>query len=80
MLSLNHLKLNRNSFVSLVQNSKVGKIRSESGAWIPASYKTNRYTQWKEKSKVDSLNDDNDDEDESPQMQKCKFSNNFSLK
>lgn len=62
----------KKKMVTINNNSKVGKIRSESGAWIPASYKTNRYTQWKEKSKVDSLNDDNDDEDESPQMQKLK--------
>lgn len=36
-----------------VQDPRIGKIRTESGAWIPASFKTGRYTQWKEKSKIE---------------------------
>lgn len=36
-----------------VQDPRAGKIRTESGAWIPASFKTGRYTQWKEKSKIE---------------------------
>ncbi|XP_051168138.1 ATP-dependent RNA helicase DDX54 [Leptopilina boulardi] len=62
----------KKKMVTINNDSKIGKIRSESGAWIPASYKTNRYSQWKEKSKIGSLNDDNDDEEESPQIQKLK--------
>ncbi|XP_018562547.1 ATP-dependent RNA helicase DDX54 [Anoplophora glabripennis] len=44
-------------------NSKVGKIRTESGAWIPATYKSNRYAQWKEKTKIDH---DEEDDEETP--------------
>lgn len=32
---------------------RAGKIRTESGIWIPATYKTNRYADWKEKTKVE---------------------------
>lgn len=53
------------------QNPKAGKIRTESGVWIPATYKTNRYSAWKEKSKIDEADED-DSEEESPQAQKCK--------
>lgn len=48
------------------------KIRTESGVWIPATYKTNRYNTWKEKNKINEDNED-DSEEESPQMQACKF-------
>lgn len=44
----------------LFKDSKVGKIRTESGVWIPATYKSNRYAQWKERTKVA----DNDQESE----------------
>ncbi|XP_046868182.1 ATP-dependent RNA helicase DDX54 isoform X1 [Drosophila willistoni] len=36
-----------------VQDPRSNKIRTESGAWIPASFKTGRYTEWKEKSKIE---------------------------
>lgn len=36
-----------------VQDPRANKIRTESGAWIPASFKTGRYTNWKEKSKIE---------------------------
>ncbi|XP_067644860.1 ATP-dependent RNA helicase DDX54 [Eurosta solidaginis] len=36
-----------------VQDPRSGKIRTESGAWIPASFKTGRYNDWKEKSKIE---------------------------
>lgn len=32
---------------------RAGKIRTESGIWIPATYKTNRYADWKEKTKIE---------------------------
>ncbi|KAL3283589.1 hypothetical protein HHI36_006727 [Cryptolaemus montrouzieri] len=41
-----------------VESKKAGKIRTESGKWIPATYKSDRYTQWKEKSKIDEDNND----------------------
>lgn len=38
-----------------VDNPKAGKIRTESGAWIPKTYKTGRYDDWKEKNKVEEM-------------------------
>lgn len=50
-----------------VQSDKKGKIRTESGLWIPATYKGNRYEQWKERTKIDAEqdNDESDNEDKS---------------
>jgi ATP-dependent RNA helicase DDX54/DBP10 len=46
------------------------KIRTESGVWIPASYKTNVYEQWKQKQKIDEQQDrDSSDEDGGGQNQ-----------
>lgn len=50
----------KKKMITVNSNSKVGKIRTESGAWIPATYKTNRYEQWKDKSKIGD--DDSGDE------------------
>ncbi|XP_049296751.1 ATP-dependent RNA helicase DDX54 [Anopheles funestus] len=36
-----------------VENPKAGKIRTEHGVWIAASYKTGRYDKWKERTKLD---------------------------
>lgn len=36
-----------------VQDPRIGKIRTESGLWIPATYKTGRYKDWKEKTKIE---------------------------
>uniref|UniRef100_A0A1Q3EXV6 RNA helicase n=1 Tax=Culex tarsalis TaxID=7177 RepID=A0A1Q3EXV6_CULTA len=36
-----------------VENPKAGKIRTEHGVWIAASYKTGRYDKWKTRTKVD---------------------------
>ncbi|CAH1278786.1 unnamed protein product [Diabrotica balteata] len=44
---------------------RAGKIKTESGVWISATYKSNRYEQWKEKTKIDQ-GDDDGDEDDSP--------------
>jgi len=63
------------------QDPKAKKIRTESGAWIPATYKTNRYSMWKEKCKINEDASENDSEEESPQMQNCKsISLHLSLK
>lgn len=36
--------------------------------WIPATFKSNRYAQWKEKTKVDNEdNNDDEEEDNTPQ-------------
>ncbi|XP_030767680.1 ATP-dependent RNA helicase DDX54 [Sitophilus oryzae] len=51
-----------------VENPRKGKIKTESGIWIPATYKSNRYVQWKERTKIDTENaDDENDEDNTPQ-------------
>ncbi|KAJ8919065.1 hypothetical protein NQ315_016972 [Exocentrus adspersus] len=44
-------------------DARVGKIKTESGQWIPATYKSNRYAQWKEKTKVEH---DEEDDEETP--------------
>ncbi|XP_055690652.1 ATP-dependent RNA helicase DDX54 [Lutzomyia longipalpis] len=45
-----------------VQDPREGKIRTESGVWIPKTYKTNRYEEWKERTKIEeSQRDDEDD-------------------
>ncbi|KAH8416322.1 hypothetical protein KR222_008275, partial [Zaprionus bogoriensis] len=53
-----------------VQDPRANKIRTESGAWIPASFKTGRYSEWKEKSKIEEQlqreNADSDDENFKP--------------
>lgn len=38
-----------------VENPRAGKIRTESGIWIPATYKTGRYSEWKEKTKTEDM-------------------------
>lgn len=38
-----------------VENPRNGKIRTESGIWIPATYKTGRYADWKEKTKTEEM-------------------------
>jgi len=52
------------------QNAKAKKIRTESGVWIPATYKTNRYNMWKEKSKISAMNDDDSEEENAPQQKR----------
>lgn len=54
----------KKKIVTINPASKAGKIKTESGAWIPATYKGNRYAQWKEKNKTDHIEDDNNSEDE----------------
>lgn len=61
-----------NSNVVVQQDPKAKKIRTESGVWIPATYKTNRYSMWKEKCKINEDVSENDSEEESPQIQNCK--------
>lgn len=44
----------KKKMVSVV-NPKNGKIKTESGAWIPATYKTGRYDDWKQKTKTENM-------------------------
>lgn len=49
--------------VGVNSDSKVGKIKSESGAWIPATYKSGRYKNWVERNKGGVDQEDSDLED-----------------
>lgn len=46
------------------EDNKKRKILTESGVWIPATYKTDRYERWKGKSKVDHNQPASDDSDD----------------
>nr|XP_012152910.1 PREDICTED: ATP-dependent RNA helicase DDX54 isoform X2 [Megachile rotundata] len=59
----------KKKMITIDDGGKAKKIRTESGVWIPASYKTNRYSAWKEKSKADAASDD-DSEDDTSQRKK----------
>jgi len=59
-------------FYIVSQDPKTKKIRTESGVWIPATYKTNRYNMWKEKSKIDENDSEDDNEEETSQTKNCK--------
>ncbi|CAB3409888.1 unnamed protein product [Caenorhabditis bovis] len=39
------------------------KIRTEEGTWLPASYKTGKYEEWKQKQKIGFKKNNDDDED-----------------
>lgn len=56
----------------IASNNKEKMIRSESGQWIPVSYKTNRYEKWQEKSKSRNI-DESDEEtaDNEPKPSEC---------
>merc|ERR1712241_1274309 len=45
-----------------VQDDKK-RIKTESGVYISATYKTNRYSKWKERSKLAQQQDDDQDQD-----------------
>jgi ATP-dependent RNA helicase DDX54/DBP10 len=61
-----------------VQDKRVGKILTEHGSWIPASYKTNRYEKWKDKTKIEEqLEREHNSDDEAPVKQMCKYDKNI---
>jgi len=53
---------NRKKFVSTDKGKKGKKIKTESGAWIAASYKSDRYQAWKERSKVEQQEEGDEDD------------------
>uniref|UniRef100_T1IYN4 RNA helicase n=1 Tax=Strigamia maritima TaxID=126957 RepID=T1IYN4_STRMM len=55
------------------KDSNAKKIRTESGAWIPASYKSELYQKWQKKSKVQEREQDDDSEDEKQPKQQRDF-------
>ncbi|KAL3192817.1 hypothetical protein MRX96_058677 [Rhipicephalus microplus] len=54
----------RKRFVRDDSDPKKKKIRTESGAWIPASYKSDVYKQWRKKAQMDARDEGGDDDDE----------------
>ncbi|KAG5670366.1 hypothetical protein PVAND_000637 [Polypedilum vanderplanki] len=47
-----------------VVDPRAGKIKTEHGVWIAASYKTDRYAKWKERTKIDDRLDNDGESDE----------------
>ncbi|XP_050465860.1 ATP-dependent RNA helicase DDX54 [Cataglyphis hispanica] len=66
----------KKKMVTVDRDAKSKKIRTESGVWIPATYKTNRYNMWKEKSKVDENDSESDNEEKSLQTQNLRTTAN----
>ncbi|XP_071111422.1 ATP-dependent RNA helicase DDX54-like [Haliotis cracherodii] len=60
----NQLKWDRKKkkFIREEQDPKKKKIKTESGTWISASYKSNAYRDWRDRHKIDSNPGDSDDE------------------
>lgn len=48
----------------------VKKVKSESGYWIPTSYKSGRYDKWVEKNKIQEESEDSEDETVNPYKKK----------
>lgn len=60
-----------------LEKKQVKKIKSESGQWIPMTYKSDRYEKWQEKTKLkNSLSEDHDDDEEknTAPCKCCKYS------
>ncbi|XP_077267189.1 ATP-dependent RNA helicase DDX54 isoform X2 [Temnothorax americanus] len=66
----------KKKMVTVERDSKAKKIRTESGVWIPATYKTNRYNVWKEKSKIDEDDSEDDSEEEPTQTKNLRTTAN----
>ncbi|XP_025833848.1 ATP-dependent RNA helicase DDX54 [Agrilus planipennis] len=62
----------KKKMVAVNPNPKAGKIKTESGAWIPSSYKSDRYAQWKEKTKAAEQEEDSEDDEQKKQINKFK--------
>ncbi|KAK9693141.1 Helicase conserved C-terminal domain [Popillia japonica] len=52
----------KKKMVTVNVGSKEGKIKTESGVWISATFKSNRYNQWKERTKAAENEADSDDD------------------
>jgi len=57
------------------EDKKNKKILTESGVWIPATYKTDRYERWMEKSKVNQNQKDEESSDDDGPGKSSMFSN-----
>lgn len=60
----------------VAENNKEKMIKSESGQWIPVSYKSDRYKKWQERNKI--INEEENDDDTND-FQKPTSSNYFSF-
>lgn len=58
-----------------LEKKQVKKIKSESGNWIPITYKSNRYEKWQEKSKMKNNVSSENNEDEEKKIAPCKYYN-----
>ena len=63
-------------FLSYIQDDQK-KIKTESGVWIPASYKSDRYKKWKQRSRIAQMeqheNIDTGTEDHNREKGECKY-------
>ncbi|ENN79304.1 hypothetical protein D910_11123 [Dendroctonus ponderosae] len=66
-MNSSHMKKKWDRKKKIVGNPRKGKIKTESGAWFPSTYKSDRYAQWKEKTKTGANDDDYGDEGSAPQ-------------
>lgn len=62
----------KRKMVSLGGEPKQNKIKSESGAWIPATFKSGRYQKWVEKTKADVNANESDEEEDEPKKMASK--------
>ncbi|KAL0278176.1 UNVERIFIED_CONTAM: hypothetical protein PYX00_000070 [Menopon gallinae] len=52
----------KKKYVTLKGEEKAGKIKLECGKWVDSSYKSGRYEKWKERSKVQEMEEDSEDD------------------
>jgi len=61
------------TLIHIFQNESGKKIKTESGVWIPASYKSDRYAKWRERSKLMQLQEEDNDGGDDENPRKSKF-------
>lgn len=67
----------KKKFVTHNPNSKEGKIKTESGVWINASYKTDKFAEWKEKNKIDEQDSGDESDEAMPDTKKAFLKRRF---
>jgi ATP-dependent RNA helicase DDX54/DBP10 len=60
-----------------LEKKQVKKIKSESGHWIPITYKSDRYEKWQEKTKLKNSASEENNEEEEKKIAPCKYCYNF---
>lgn len=56
-----------------LEKKQVKKIKSESGHWIPMTYKSDRYEKWQEKSKLKNSASEENNEEEEKKIAPCMY-------